>query len=43
MSKVTKKRSLKAGLPPGTLVYIGERKAEAVRITVIDYDESSFQ
>jgi len=43
MGKVIKKRSLKAGLPPGTLVHIGERKAESVRITVIDYDEEHFQ
>lgn len=31
--------SKKAGLPPGSLVYTGERKVESVRITVIDYDE----
>ena len=30
----------KAGLPPGTLVYTGEKKVDAVRITVIDYDEN---
>jgi magnesium transporter len=28
-----------AGLPPGTLVHVGEKKVEKVRITVIDYDE----
>jgi magnesium transporter len=33
----------KAGLPPGTLVYTGEKQLEAVRITVIDYDEKCFQ
>jgi magnesium transporter len=33
----------KAGSPPGTLVHIGEKKAETVRITYIDYDEQSFQ
>ena len=38
-----KKHSRKAGLPPGTLVHIGERKAEQIRITVIDYDENNFQ
>jgi len=42
-AKQTKKRSKKAGLPPGTLVHIGEKKAESVRITVIDYDEQNFQ
>jgi magnesium transporter len=33
----------KAGLPPGTLVHVGERKLDSVRITVIDYDENSFE
>jgi magnesium transporter len=42
-AKQTKKRSKKAGLPPGTLVHIGEKKADSVRITVIDYDEQNFQ
>jgi magnesium transporter len=32
-----------AGLPPGTLVHIGEKKVEKVRISVIDYDEGHFQ
>jgi len=41
--KVVKKRSSKAGLPPGTLVHVGEKKAESVRITFIDYDEQSFE
>ena len=31
------------GLPPGTLVRIGERKAEAVRITLIEYNEKDLQ
>jgi magnesium transporter len=43
MPRLIKKRSRKAGLPPGTLVHIGEQKAEEVRITVIDYDEARFQ
>jgi magnesium transporter len=37
------KRSKKAGLPPGTLVHVGERKMERVKITVIDYDEKHFE
>jgi magnesium transporter len=41
--KPFRKRSEKGGLPPGTLVHIGERKAEKVRITTIDYDETQFQ
>lgn len=38
-----KRRSKKAGLPPGTLVHIGDRKLEKVRITIIDYDEENFE
>jgi len=41
--KPFRKRSEKGGLPPGTLVHIGERKAEKVRITTINYDETQFQ
>jgi magnesium transporter len=43
MPRFIKKRSKKAGLPPGTLVHIGERKTKKVRITVIDYDETQFE
>ena len=35
-----KKTSNKTGLPPGTLVYTGDKKAESVRIHLIDYDET---
>ncbi len=38
-----KRVSKKAGLPPGTLVHIGERKVKKVKITLIDYDETQFQ
>ena len=38
-----KRRSKKAGLSPGTLVHIGEKKAEKVRITYFDYNEQSYQ
>lgn len=43
MLKIIRKRLEKAGLPPGTLVHIGEKKSEKVRITIIDYEESQFQ
>ena len=33
----------KVGLPPGTLVHIGERKTEKIKITIIDYDQKDFQ
>ena len=43
MLKFIKKRSKKVGLPPGTLVHIGEKRTEKVRIAIIDYDEAQFQ
>jgi magnesium transporter len=43
MPKLIKKRSKKAGLPPGTLVHIGEKKAETLKITIMDYDEAHFE
>jgi len=43
MSKLTRKRLKKVGLPPGTLVPPEERKIEKTRITVIDYDETQSQ
>jgi len=43
MPKLMKKRSRKAGLPPGTLIHIGEKKTEEIKITIMDYDESQFQ
>jgi magnesium transporter len=42
MPKITKKRSKKAGLPSGTLVYTGERRDEKIKIHVIDFDETTF-
>ena len=42
-SKRSVRRPKAAGLPPGTLVHIGEKKAETIRITVMDYDEQGFQ
>ena len=36
------KRSEKAGLPPGTLMYVGDKPTKRSRITVIDYDEANF-
>ncbi len=37
------KRSKKAGLPPGSLVHIGEKKSGSAKITIMDYDEANFQ
>jgi len=43
MQRLLKKRSHKAGLPPGTLVHVGERKAEKVKIRILDDDEVQFE
>jgi magnesium transporter len=43
MPGLFKRISKKAGLPPGTLVHVGEKKTEEVRIRLIDYDEEHFQ
>jgi magnesium transporter len=37
------KRSVKAGLPPGTLVHIGATPAEAVQITLLRYSQTDFR
>jgi magnesium transporter len=38
-----KKASRKPGLAPGTLVHVGEKKIEKVRIRTIDYDETTLE
>ncbi len=38
MSKLIKRNSKKAGLPPGTVVHIGDKSRETTKITFIDYD-----
>ena len=38
MSRRLKIRSTKAGLPPGSLVHIGEKLSETTKITLIDYN-----
>lgn len=43
MARLINKRSGKAGLPPGTMIHLGERKSETVRITLIDYDETNYR
>ncbi len=41
--KLLKKRNRKIGLPPGTLIYTGERKPEEEKITIIDYDDKNIE
>ena len=43
MTRFIKRSSKKIGLPPGTLVHVGERKIEKTRIRIIDYDETNLQ
>lgn len=43
LSRIVRDASKKAGLPPGTLVHIGEKKTGRVAITRIAYDETRFE
>jgi magnesium transporter len=43
LPRTIKKRGKKVGLPPGTLVHVGERKVGKAKITIIDYDEHHFE
>ncbi|MCK9594833.1 MAG: magnesium/cobalt transporter CorA [Candidatus Omnitrophica bacterium] len=43
MSKFIKKASKTIGQAPGSIIYVGEKKIEEPRISIIDYDEKSFQ
>ncbi|MCL7411837.1 MAG: magnesium/cobalt transporter CorA [Methanosarcinaceae archaeon] len=40
ISRFTKKVSKQIGLPPGSLVHVGEKRTENVKISIIDYDEN---
>ena len=43
MLKMTEMVAKTAGLPPGTPVFVGTRKTDEVKITVIDYDQEIVQ
>ncbi len=43
MPGVVKRRSAKTGLPPGSLIHIGERRTDQAKITLCSYDETHFQ
>ena len=43
MVRFIRKGSRKAGLPPGTLVHIGEKKTEKPRIRLMDYSEDHLE
>ncbi len=42
-TKLIRRWKKKPGLPPGTLVHVGERKIEKTKITIIDYTEKKIQ
>jgi magnesium transporter len=43
MTPTLRKRSEKVGLPPGTMIHVGERKSERTRITLLDYGEDRYE
>ncbi|MFH1577081.1 MAG: magnesium/cobalt transporter CorA [Candidatus Margulisiibacteriota bacterium] len=43
MIRSLKKNSKAKGLPPGTLVHVGEKKTDKTRITVIAYGQNNFE
>ncbi len=42
-SRLVRKRRQTAGLPPGTAVFVGEKKTEVTKITLLDYDETRYE
>ncbi len=43
MNTVVKKRSIKAGLPPGSLIYTGDKKSEKIKIKLFNYSVDRFE
>ncbi|NCO36641.1 MAG: magnesium and cobalt transport protein CorA, partial [Armatimonadetes bacterium] len=43
MTRLAQDISRKAGMPPGSLVHVGGRKAEQARITVVRYNETHYE
>jgi magnesium transporter len=43
MAKTKKRKIKQVGLPPGTLVHVGEQKIERPKITLTDYDETRYR
>ena len=41
--KKKKKASLKIGMPPGSMIYVGEQKVEKIKITLTEYDSSEVE
>lgn len=43
MSRLTKRVAKKIGQAPGSLIYVGEKRTEKVKIKLIDYDEGRIE
>ncbi|RKU27386.1 magnesium and cobalt transport protein CorA [Candidatus Poribacteria bacterium] len=43
LSQFSSRYSKKVGLPPGSLVYVGEEREEPIQVNLIDYNDSQFQ
>lgn len=43
MPKLVKKKSEKVGLPPGSIVHIGNKRDEKAKISIVDYSKAKFQ
>lgn len=43
MAKLYNRSSKKAGASPGTLVYVGEKKTERVKISILNYDAGQYE
>lgn len=41
--KIRKKTSAKVGLPPGSIIHVGEQKIEKVKITLTEFDENNVE
>ena len=41
--RIGKKTSSKVGLPPGSIIHVGEQKIEKVKINLTEYDENKFE
>lgn len=42
MTKLIRRGKPKAGLPPGSVVFVGEKKGPSTRITLFDYNEDQY-
>ncbi len=43
LRKLIRSNTSTLGLPPGTLVHVGDRKMQETRVTVIEYDETEYK